>query len=776
MRYKHIPDELRQLKQWCVYRLIWDDKRQKHTKIPIDPFTGLNGKSNDESTWSDYQTALSAIDKYDCQGLGFYFKAPYFGIDIDDIEGEVQRYIQGDIETNMVYEFVHSMASYAEYSQSGNGIHIISKGKLPGKRRRKGNVEMYDSGRFFVMTGNIVNEQFAEINEAPKTTLKLLYSRYIGDDKIIPFNNQNATINQIDLSESEIIEKALQSKQGPKFKVFLNGGWEAFYDSQSEADIAFANILAFWTGRDFEKMDSIFRQSDLMREKYDERRPPDSTYGANLLNKAIHECENTYNPSNKNGFQIFVKEFEEKKEEKYFSYDDTGNAERFMNVYGTLARYSYINKRFYYYDGKYWQTDNTGEIPKMIDNVVDIIKNEKVLIPEDCDDPEKIEEAFRKHVKRSRGNAGKKAMKEQIMHRMPVLPEEFDSDITLMNTQNGYLNLVDGALHEHDINKMFTRISNIEYTDKIDAPQWEEFLNQIFDNDKELIRYVQKAVGYSLTGSTREQCMFVLFGAGSNGKSVFLDTISHIMGSYATNMQADTIMIKGPSGGANTDIARLKGARLVTSSEPNEGVRMDEGLVKQLTGGDKVTARFLYGEEFEFTPEFKLWLATNHKPIIRGTDDGIWRRMNLIPFTIQIPDHKKDKNLKHKLKRESIGILNWIVEGCLLWQREGLKRPKIVEEASKEYREEMDVTSAFVNDCCELAIGAKVSARELFQAYKTWADDNGQYSMSSTKFGKEMGNKFNKRKSDGLIVYEGIKLNDESTPYLNQGIHKLFSK
>ena len=137
MRYKHIPDELRQLKQWCVYRLIWDDKRQKHTKIPIDPFTGLNGKSNDESTWSDYKTALSAIDKHDCQGLGFYFKAPYFGIDIDDIEGEVQRYIQGDIETNMVYEFVHSMASYAEYSQSGNGIHIISKGKLPGKRRRK---------------------------------------------------------------------------------------------------------------------------------------------------------------------------------------------------------------------------------------------------------------------------------------------------------------------------------------------------------------------------------------------------------------------------------------------------------------------------------------------------------------------------------------------------------------------------------------------------------------------------------------------------------------
>jgi len=773
--YEHIPEELKQQKQWCVYRLVWNEERKKHTKIPVDPHTGNNGKSNDESTWSDYQTALSAIEKYNCNGLGFYFKKPYFGIDIDNIEGEIQRYLQGDIETNMMYEFVTSIKSYAEYSQSGNGIHIICKGKLPGHRRRKGNVEMYDSGRFFVMTGNTVDRKYNQVIEPSETTLKLLYNRYIGDDKIIQFNNQNASESKIDLSESEIVQKAYESKQGAKFKVFMDGGWEAFYDSQSEADIAFANMLAFWTGRDFEKMDSIFRDSSLFRQKFDERRPPNSTYGGNLLNKAIHECENTYTPSQSHGFKIYIKEFEEKKEDKFYSYDDTGNAERFMDVYGTLVRYSYINKEFYFYDGKSWKIDDTGEISKMIDTTVDMMKNEKVFIPDECEDPEKIEEAFRKHIKRSRGNSAKKAMREQIMHRVSVLPDEFDSDTTLLNTQNGYLDLINGTLNEHSIEKKFTRIANIEYTDKIDAPQWTEFLNQIFNNDHELIRYVQKAVGYSLTGSTREQSMFVLFGAGSNGKSVFLDTISYIMGSYATNMQADTIMVRKSNGGANTDIARLKGARLVTSSEPNEGVRMDEGLVKQLTGGDKVTARFLYGKEFEFTPEFKLWLATNHKPIIRGTDDGIWRRMNLIPFTIQIPDHKKDKNLKYKLKRESVGILNWIVEGCLMWQREGLKRPKIVEDASKEYREEMDVTAAFINDCCVRGINKRVKAKDFYQAYKTWANENGQYEMNSTKFGKEMGNKFNKKKSDGVIVYEGIALTEESTPYENQGIRNLFN-
>ncbi|HBD63476.1 MAG TPA: DNA primase, partial [Clostridiales bacterium] len=564
MAYEHIPEELKQQKQWCVYRLVWNEERKKHTKIPVDPHTGNNGKSNDESTWSDYQTALSAIEKYNCNGLGFYFKKPYFGIDIDNIEGEIQRYLQGDIETNMMYEFVTSIKSYAEYSQSGNGIHIICKGKLPGHRRRKGNVEMYDSGRFFVMTGNTVDRKYNQVIEPSETTLKLLYNRYIGGDKIVRFNNQNASESKIDLSESEIVQKAYESKQGAKFKVFMEGGWEAFYDSQSEADIAFANMLAFWTGRDYEKMDSIFRDSSLFRQKYDERRPPNSTYGGNLLNKAIHECENTYTPSQSHGFRIFIKEFEEKKEDKFYSYDDTGNAERFMDVYGTLVRYSYINKEFYFYDGKSWKIDDTGEISKMIDTTVDMMKNEKVYIPADCEDPEKIEEAFRKHIKRSRGNSAKKAMREQIMHRVSVLPDEFDSDTTLLNTQNGYLDLISGVLHEHNIDKKFTRIANIEYTDKIDAPQWTEFLNQIFDNDQELIRYVQKAVGYSLTGSTREQSMFVLFGAGSNGKSVFLDTISYIMGSYATNMQADTIMVRKANGGANTDIARLKGARLVT--------------------------------------------------------------------------------------------------------------------------------------------------------------------------------------------------------------------
>ncbi|PTM21070.1 DNA primase, partial [Lactobacillus sp. PFC-70] len=391
---------------------------------------------------------------------------------------------------------------------------------------------------------------------------------------------------------------------------------------------------------------------------------------------------------------------------------------------------------------------------------------EKLVIPADSDLTEdKAMKEFQKHIKHSRSNSGKKAMIDEIKHRVPVLHGEFDSDKTLLNVANGYVDLTSGILHEHDINKMFSRQTRIEYTDTIDAPEWEQFLNQIFDGDQELIEYVQKAVGYSLTGSTKEQVMFILYGNGRNGKSIFIDTIADALGNYARSMQADSIMIKQNSSAANSDIARLEGARLVTSSEPNDGLRLDEGLVKQLTGGDTVTARYLYGKEFEFKPEFKLWLATNHKPIIRGTDDGIWRRLMLVPFAVKIPDNRVDKDLKYKLQREEVGILNWAVEGALKWQREGLQAPASVREASRTYRNEMDVTSEFMDECCVVGDHEMVRAGELYQRYKHWATDNSQYLMNSTKFGKEMGKKFEKKHDMQGTYYRGLSLKQFEQPF-----------
>jgi putative DNA primase/helicase len=755
--YEAIPKELKQLKQWCCFKL--QPRNGKMTKIPVDANTGELGKSNDESTWADFNTAQEAIQKFRCDGIGFYFKPPYFGIDIDNVQTEIERYKTGDHDDNIVSEFIEMMCSYAEYSVSGKGIHIIAKGKLPAGGRRKGNVEMYDSGRFFAMTGNNASP-IGYIADDDFGNVRYLHHKYIAKSEISEKSIPPSLNTGVDLSEDEIIRIALNSKNGMRFKIFMDGGWEQFYNSQSEADMAFANDLAFWTNRDFNKMDSIFRKSSLYRDKWDEKRS-NSTYGAETLNKSISDCTNVFIPRERGEeFNLYLLEDDVKKiEKKFYSYDDTGNAGRFADAYGEVIRYSYIRKNWYFFDGKIWTIDQQGMIKKIADKVIEKMKDEPVYVPPEADE-EEMQKAFNKHVKNSRSSRGKSNMIKESEHLLPVQPNEFDSDHDLFNVQNGYLNLKTGKLLEHDKQKFFTKIASVEYTDKIDCPLWMEFLNQIFDSDRALINYIQRAIGYSLSGSTEEQMMFILYGNGRNGKSVFLDIITEMFGSYATNIQPQTIMVKQQSSGANSDIARLDGARLVTTTEPNEGVRLDEGLVKQLTGGDKVTARFLYENEFDFIPQFKLWMATNHKPIIRGTDDGIWRRLSIIPFTVQIPENKVDKRLKYKLRRELTAILNWAVEGYLLWRSTGLQEPQVIKDHRKEYRTEMDTVEAFIEDCCIRGKTVKVKAKTLYQTYREWARDNGQYLMSSTKFGREMSNKFDKLRSNG-IYYTGLALNDE---------------
>ena len=251
---------------------------------------------------------------------------------------------------------------------------------------------------------------------------------------------------------------------------------------------------------------------------------------------------------------------------------------------------------------------------------------------------------------------------------------------------------------------------------------------------------------------------------GNNGKSTFLDTISDLLGGYSSNTQPETVMMqRWGNNGASSDIARLKSARFVTCEEPTEGVRLNEGLLKQLTGGSKVTCRFLYGDEFEYTPEFKIWIATNHKPIVRGTDIGIWRRIKLIPFEVNIPADKVDKTLKYKLRKEFPQILHWAVEGCIKWQQYGIDEPSCVQEAIKEYKVEMDLLASFMEQCLVIDYehGDKIMASDLFGLYSKWAKANNEYEMSSKKFFRDIGNKVpDKGRNNKGIFYTSISLSD----------------
>lgn len=745
----NIPHELWNLKQWVCW--VGADK------VPKNPFTGGNAMSNNPTTWGTMNEAVKACDKYHFDGVGFMFDNGYFGVDLDHCIDKL----------DFCDEFVETLGSYAEISKSGSGIHIICKGRLPSGARRKNGIEMYSNGRYFICTGNIYNPNYREIIDCTES-IKILHSKYLPSEspKII-----SGQYEEVDMDDQEIIDKARSCKTGHLFNLLYLGNWQGVYSSQSEADLALCNQLAFWTQKNEAQMDRIFRSSGLMREKWDERRGG-KTYGAITIGKACANCVDVYEPKKyEDGTDLAFKLFRNGQvgvDEPQRKYDmtDTGNAHRLFDKYGDIIRYSYNRKRWYYWDGKLWRIDDSGEIKKLADIICDDIKREAFL-----EQDEKTQADMLKWANKTASSRGKEAMIKECQHLegIPAGTDDFDSYPDYLNCQNGVVNLRNGELIPHDANFMMAKITHSEIAPVGEKPKrWLKFLDDVTNHDKELQDYIQKCVGYSLSGSTREQCAYFLYGIGNNGKSTFLDTIADMLGGYASNTQPETIMMrKWGDGGANSDIARLKSARFVTSEEPTEGVRLNEGLLKQLTGGSKVTCRFLYGDEFEYMPEFKIWVATNHKPIIRGTDLGIWRRIKLIPFEVNIPKDKVDKNLKYKLRREMPQILRWAIDGCIKWQREGIKEPKCVQEAVKDYKQEMDLLAGFLEQCVEIDYDCKdkIMASELFRLYSRWAQENNEYEMSSKKFYKEVGKKLPEKGRNGTgVFYTSIRL----TPYGNE--------
>lgn len=758
-KYFAVPEELKGYKNWVCWQSYPDPKSHSGiSKKPINPRTGGFAMPNNSDTWSDFETAVRESAKY--SGIGFMFSnSPFFGVDLDDMPNDIQDYQNGGAD-NIISEFVNTLQSYTEFSQSKTGVHIICKGTLPeGRRKAKndsGGFEMYENGRFFVVTGDYCSA-YAYINDCTES-IKPLHSKYLGKATEPQPKLRNIEVNPNTVDD--IVRIACSAKNG-LFKALYSGDFSA-YSSQSEADMAFCNMLAFWCGCDTDKMDSIFRQSGLMRDKWD-RKQSGTTYGIITLQKAVSGCTQTYNPKQHNDYSISIgegKAVQAVDEEKMraYTFDDMGNADRFVDLFGDNVRYCYTEKKWYYYNSMKWCVDNIGVVLRMADKSVEAMKAEaRLYLQADEENGGDMSKAFEKHMKVSRSNKSKKAMLNEVEHHIPVLPAQMDKYRMALNTPSGIINLKNGEVRAHNPEYYFTKITSVDCSQTAECPRWLAFLDDIFAGDKELIRYIQKAVGYSLTGSTAEQCAFFLYGTGRNGKSTFIDVIRDVFGDYAANIQPETIMVRNSQSSAiNSDIARLKGARLVTSVEPNEGVRINEGLLKQLTGDDTVTARKLYSEEFEFKPEFKLWMATNHKPIIRGTDTGIWRRIHMIPFNVQIPEDKVDKNLTHKLKAEMTAIFKWCIDGCILWQREGLKMPSAVLQSVREYKREMDVISAFIEDRCVLE--GSVQASTLYAAYASWAGDNNEYCMSNTKFSTELAKRFEKVKGRNFNYFNGISI------------------
>ena len=754
MKFKidNIPTELHHLKQWVCWRKIITDKG-KTSKIPINPFTGGNAMSNNTDTWSDMMTAVIAVSQYNLDGIGFMFNDDYFGIDLDDCDNELRN------------EFIEGMQSYTEISQSGNGIHIICKGHLPiNGARRKGGVEMYDSGRFFVMTGDDVGNY--NIIDGTERVLPL-YNKYLAkEEKTVDTKEQEIIYNKsVFLTDAEILKKAQNSKNGIQFKMLFDGQWEGLnYPSQSEADLALANLLAFWCGKNFEQMDRIFRISGLYRDKYD-RRQSGTTYGAITLTTAIDNCSTVYSNAHQDESTVLVNSKTGQVSfgtSVAYELNDTGNAQRMVDRFTGYVKYNFDNKCWKVWNGRFWQNDVTNQIKGYAEVIINDMKVDAFQSEDEKERKEKLQ-----NVKRAFQSSGKEALLKECQHldTVPAVNNDFDNNDFMLNVENGIIDLETGKLLDHDKELMMSKFVPIEMHISNIPSNWLKFLDEIFQGDKEMIKFIQKAVGYTLTGSIREQGIFICYGDGSNGKSVFLDIVGRLLGDYSATASVDTIIEKKFGSGGTSELARLKSARFVTTAENNEGSKLNEGLIKQITGGEKITARFLYGTEFEFYPNFKLWLATNHKPIIRGTDTGIWRRIMAIPFKYKVPEAKRDKSLVFKLEKELPKIMSWAVEGCLLWQKEGLGIPDVIAKATKDYKNEMDIISTFVSENCEEAVNHNTSAKEMYSAYERWAKSSNEYLMSATKFGRELAKKFEKvRKSYG-VVYKNIRLLSDNPDY-----------
>ncbi len=438
---------------------------------------------------------------------------------------------------------------------------------------------------------------------------------------------------------------------------------------------------------------------------------------------------------------------------------DAGNAEAFELLFGSEFRFDHTRGLWLVWNGQYWATDRTNAADRAALETARARRYVAAIkIGDSKEGRTRVDWALN-----SESVSRRRALLEsaQSVESLATTAADYDSDQFLLNVANGTVELKIGAFRNADPNDLITRTTDICFTSRAQCELWPKFLHDIFREESELIRFVQKAVGYSLTGDTREQCLFLLYGSGANGKTTFLEILLKLLGTYATLTPFTSLLVQRNQASPRNDIARLQGARLVKASESPENCALDEAVVKEITGGDKIAARFLFHEFFDYVPQFKIWVATNHKPVIHGTDDAIWRRIRLIPFTRQFVGEERDAQMLQKLASELPGILNWAIEGCLAWQAEGLGTVRIVETATREYRHESDHVGRFLLARCSQGDRLSCGSDALFQAYKAWCAEHRVSAETQQRFNSALAERgINKKRRRSGIVYLGVALND----------------
>ena len=438
-------------------------------------------------------------------------------------------------------------------------------------------------------------------------------------------------------------------------------------------------------------------------------------------------------------------------------YSDAGNARRLVRLFGDSMGWV-PQVGWFWFDGTRWQRDVDGELMRRAKTVTQAIIDGSKHFPADA-----------------RSEAVKFALRSELAPRLAAMIElaksesgialpypRFDVDRWLAGVERGAVDLRTGAFLVPPAGAYLSRRLGTEYNPHAQCPIWCAFLDRITASDMSLIAFLQRAIGYTLTGNTGEQVFFVLHGPGANGKSVLLRVVRELMGEYGADAAIGTFLDRARRESSN-DLARLAQLRFVCASELDEERPLAESLVKAVTGGEAISARFLYGEYFEFEPTFKVWIACNHKPRISGDDQGIWRRIRLIPLRVPIPPEEQDRDLLAKLRRELPGILNWAIAGCLAWQRDGLETPPAVMSATRAYRDESDSIGEWIRERCAVEPSAAIQAKLLYQDYAKCIEERGARPLSMKRWAQRMSDRGFEKNEGRVITYRGIALCDLAT-------------
>ena len=775
VNFVNIPDVLKQNASFCVWKM--EKRSGRRTKVPYNPRTGAMARTNDLTTFSDFNTAMKAyaIGGYD--GIGYRVSEGIGAIDIDHC-------IREDGSLNDVAASILGIfpTAYFERSPSGTGLRgffRLSPDFAYDKtvyyiNNRKHGLEVYLPGttnRFVTVTGDMFRAGNVERDDA---SLRNLLDTFMKRSTRI----SSKTVEPCSYLDDEgVIAHASASESGDKFKALYAGNWEEGYDSQSDADMALVSILAFWCGNVEEQIDRIFRSSGLMRDKWD-RMTGDRTYGQITIRNAVSTNSEIYTPIMTGSAEDDFESIDDEEEAEVLNFepdlshitltieemqphtkpryqrDEIGIGYAFADYFKPIARFDRERGIWYVYDGKVWQPDeNALAVAELAKILADRLYSFALQITD-----EDTRNRYIKRVQKLQMRKNRRTMIEDAKSVYPVSHTVFDRNTDLFNCQNGTLNLTTGEFRPHDPADFLTMLSGITYDPDAICPRWEQFISEVMCNDSDLALYLQKALGYALTGDTSLECLFILYGATSrNGKGTTMETFLKIMGDYGKTSNPEMLSTKfgnANASGPSEEIARLAGVRFVNISEPEKKITFNAALVKRMTGNDTLNARFLHENSFDFKPNFKVFINTNYKPSVSDMTLFYSNRLKLIPFKRHFEEHEQDKGLKafFASPESQSAIFNWCYAGYKLFRKQGLDDPAAVTEATKEYQDESDRIGQFVDAWLEEGEAYEERTSAVYRLYGMWCDKYGYRKENSTNFNNAIQRFFpiiRKRPNDG---------------------------